>query len=143
MILVDANLLLYAENSADSMHPKARQWWQEQLSGGDTICLPWVVLCAFIRIGTSPRAFPRPLSLAEATERVDEWLRRPMVRVVNPTEQHWPIFRRLLEQGKATGNLVTDAHVAALAIEHGCDLCSTDADFARFPKLKWRNPLAT
>jgi len=142
MILVDANLLLYAENSADVNHVRARQWWQEQLSGGDSICLTWVALSAFIRIGTSPRAFPRPLSLAEATERVGEWLERPMVRVVNPTEQHWPIFRRLLIEGKATGNLVTDAHVAALAIEHGCELCSTDADFARFPKLKWRNPLA-
>ena len=142
MILVDANLLLYAENDADPSHERARDWWQAELSSPATVCLAWVVLSAFIRVGTSHRAFPRPLSLLHATQRVQEWLDRPTVRLINPTQQHWHIFKSLLEEGKASGNLVTDAHVAALAIEHGCELCTTDADFARFPKLKWRNPLA-
>lgn len=143
MILVDANILLYAENKADLRHERARDWWQEQLSGTTPVCLPWVVLSAFIRIGTSHRAFPRPLSLAEVSDRVQEWLARPYVRLINPTPDHWQIFRRLLAEAQAAGNLVTDAHVAALAIEHGCVLCSADADFARFPRLKWRNPLAS
>jgi uncharacterized protein len=141
MILVDANLLLYAENKADPNHARARDWWQEQLSGAELVCLAWVVVSAFIRIGTSHRAFPRPLSLAQATGRVQEWLDRPNVRVINPTRDHWQTFRSLLEDGQAAANLVTDAHLAALAVEHGCELCSADADFARFPRLKWRNPL--
>lgn len=143
MILVDANILLYAENQADPNHQRARDWWQEQLSGTTPVCLPWVVLSAFIRIGTSHRAFPRPLGVGEAGDRVQEWLARPCARVINPTPSHWQTFRRLLVAAQAAGNLVTDAHVAALAIEHGCVLCSTDADFARFPGLKWRNPLAS
>lgn len=141
MILVDANLLLYAENKTDPNHSRAREWWQEQLSGTETVCLAWTVLTAFVRIGTNHRVFSRPLSVAEATERVQEWLDRPCVRVINPTRDHWQVFKALLREGQAGGNLVTDAHLAALAVEHGCELCSTDADFARFPRLKWRNPL--
>jgi len=142
MILVDANILLYAENTADPQHTRARNWWLERISGTDSIGLPWVVLSAFLRIGTSHRAFPRPLRLAEAADRISEWVQRPNVHLLNPTADHWPIFRKLLIETNAAGNLVTDAHVAALAIEHGCELYSADADFARFPNLKWRNPLA-
>lgn len=141
MILVDANVLLYAEDSLSPYHDTARQWWDAQLSGRSPVCLCWTVLTAFIRIGTNRRVFERPLSLKEAIHRVQSWVDQPCTRLIYPTEQHWQVLQELLEQGQAVGNLVTDAHIAALAIEHGCQLYSTDSDFARFPKLKWSNPL--
>ncbi|MFW5803231.1 MAG: type II toxin-antitoxin system VapC family toxin [Verrucomicrobiota bacterium] len=141
MIFVDANILLYAEDSLSKPHDRARDWWDEQLSGTAPVCLCWTVLNAFIRIGTNRRVFERPLSLEEAAARVESWLRQPCTRIVVPTERHWTVFAEMLWMGKATANLVTDAHLAALAIEHGCVLHSTDTDFARFPALKWRNPL--
>ena len=142
MILVDANILLYAEDSLQSRHQQARAWWDGQLSGTGVVCLCWTVLSAFIRIGTNPRVFEHPLSLEQALARVQSWLDQPCTRVVRPTERHWTVFKQMLANGQAVANLVTDAHLAALAIEHGCELASTDADFARFPKLKWRNPLS-
>ena len=142
MILVDANILLYAEDSLQSRHQQARAWWDGQLSGSGVVCLCWTVLSAFIRIGTNPRVFEHPLSLEQALARVQSWLDQPCTRVVRPTERHWTVFKQVLTDGQAVANLVTDAHLAALAIEHGCELASTDSDFARFPKLKWRNPLA-
>ncbi len=142
MILVDANILLYAEDSLQSRHQQARAWWDGQLSGTGVVCLCWTVLSAFIRIGTNPRVFEYPLSLEQALSRVQSWLDQPCTRVVRPTERHWTVFKQMLTDGQAVANLVTDAHLAALAIEHGCELASTDSDFARFPKLKWRNPLA-
>jgi hypothetical protein len=142
LILVDANILLYAEDSLSPHHQLARSWWDEQLSGSGPVCLSWVVLAAFIRIGTNPRVFAHPLSLVQALRRVESWLDQPCTRVVQPTERHWVVFQQMLTSGQAVGNLVTDAHLAALSVEHGCELFSTDADFARFPKLKWKNPLA-
>ena len=142
MILVDANILLYAEDSLHTRHQQARTWWDDQLSGTGVVCLCWTVLSAFIRIGTNPRVFETPLSLEQAIVRVQSWLDQPCTRVVRPTERHWTVFKQVLTDGQATANLVTDAHLAALAIEHGCELASTDSDFARFPKLKWKNPLA-
>jgi len=142
LILVDANILLYAEDSLQSRHQRARSWWDDQLSGTGAVCLCWTVLSAFIRIGTNPRIFEHPLSLEQALVRVQSWLDQPCTRVVRPTERHWTVFKQLLTDGQAVANLVTDAHLAALAIEHGCELASTDSDFARFPKLKWRNPIA-
>ena len=141
MILVDANILLYAEDSLGPSHKPARQWWDAQLSGSTPVCLCWTVMNAFIRIGTNPRVFERPLSLEEAISRVHDWLGQPCTRIVVPTERHWDVFQHVLKGGQATANLVTDAHLAALAIEHSCELYSTDSDFSRFPKLKWRNPL--
>ena len=141
MILVDANILLYAE---DSLHPhnrEARAWWDEQLSGSRSVCLCWTVLSAFIRIATNPRVFDYPLSLEQAVARVQSWLEQPCARVVRPTDRHWTVFQQMLSDGQAVANLVTDAHLAALAIEHGCELASTDSDFARFSRLKWMNPL--
>jgi uncharacterized protein len=142
MILVDANLLLYAEDSLSEQHHDARVWWDEQLSGSEPICLCWPTLNAFLRIGTNARLHRRPLSLKEAIERVQSWIDQPCVRLIQPTEHHWPIFQRLLSEGKAVANLVADAHLAALALEHNCELQSTDSDFARFPELKWNNPIA-
>jgi len=141
LILVDANILLYAEDSLQPHHQQARAWWDGQLSGTGVVCLCWTALSAFIRIGTNPRVFEHPLSLEQALARVQSWLDQPCTRVVRPTERHWTVFRQVLTDGQAVANLVTDAHLAALAIEHGCELASTDSDFARFPKLKWRNPL--
>lgn len=141
MILVDANILLYAEDSSSPHHRRACQWWDLQLSGSESVCLCWEVLNAFIRIGTNPRIFERPLSLEEASIRVQSWLDQPCTRIVVPTKRHWEIFKNLLIDGKASANLVSDAHLAALAIEYGCQLFSTDSDFSRFPKLRWRNPL--
>ena len=142
MILVDANILLYAEDSLQPRHQKARAWWDDILSGTEVICLCWTVLSAFIRIGTNPRVFAHPLSLEQALTRVQSWLDQPCTRIVRPTEHHWTVFKQVLMDGQAVANLVTDAHLAALAIEHGCELASTDSDFARFRKLKWKNPLA-
>ncbi len=141
MMLVDANILLYAEDELSPRHQSALKWWDAQLSGASPIGLTWTVLCAFVRIGTNPRGFKNPLSLDQATSRVESWLKQPCVRIVQPTERHWIVLQRMLTEGQGTANLVADAHLAALSIEHGCDLVSTDSDFARFPDIRWRNPL--
>lgn len=141
MILVDANILLYAEDSLSEHHEAARNWWDEQLSGSEPVGLCWPVLNAFIRIGTNSRLHRRPLTLKEAIERVESWLNQPCVHVLQPTDQHWSLFQKMLTGGNAVANLVSDAHLAALAAEHNCVLCSTDVDFSRFRGLKWKNPL--
>jgi uncharacterized protein len=141
VILVDANILLYAEDQLNPQHEIARGWWDAQLSGVSPVCLCWSVLCAFIRIGTSHRVFERPLTLNQAIARVQSWLDQPCTRLIYPTERHWTVLQPLLIGGQALGNLVSDAHLAALAVQHGCELMSTDGDFARFPKVKWTNPL--
>ncbi len=141
MILVDANILLYAEDSLHPRHDEVRNWWDTQLSGARPVCFCWTVLSAFIRIGTNPRVFERPLTIDQTVFRVQSWLNQPCARIIRPTHQHWTIFQDMLFKGQATANLVTDAHLAALAIEHGCLLASTDSDFSRFPGLKWHNPL--
>lgn len=141
MMLVDANILLYAEDTSSARHALARQWWDDQLSGPEPVCLCWTVLSAFVRIATNPRVFERPLTIEEASERVSTWLDQPCVRIIHATEAHWQTLQQLLSDAQARGNLVTDAHLAALALEHGCTLYSTDADFSRFPRLRWRNPL--
>lgn len=142
MILVDANLLVYAEDSLSEHHQAARERWDAQLSGSDPVGLCWPVLNAFIRIGTNARLHQRPLTLKEAIERVQSWLDQPCVRLLQPTDQHWSIFQQMLKSGNAVGNLVSDAHLAALAVEHNCVLHSTDADFSRFRGLKWKNPVS-
>ena len=141
MILVDSNLLLYAHDTSSEFHSPARLWWDAQLSGAEPVCLSWPVLSGFIRIATNARVHRRPMSAQEATDRIQSWLDQPCVRVVVPTEQHWEIFRGLLRESNAVGNLVYDAHLAALAVEHNCELYSSDQDFSRFRGLKWKNPL--
>jgi uncharacterized protein len=143
VILIDANILLYAEDGLSPLNAAARDWWDSQLSGEAPVCLCWTVINAFIRIGSNPRVFQTPLTLAEALDRVQSWLDQPCVRILVPTVHHWRIYRQMLEAGKARANLVTDAHLAALAVAHGCDLCTTDADFSRFPGLKWYNPIGS
>ncbi len=141
MILVDANVLLYAEDSLSEHHEAARVWWDAQLSGSNPVGLCWPVLSAFIRIGTNARLHQRPLTLREAVERVQSWLNQPCVHLVLPGDHHWTCFQEMLRRGNAAGNLVSDAHLAALAVEHNGVLYSTDSDFSRFRGLKWKNPL--
>jgi uncharacterized protein len=141
VILVDANLLLYAEDQQSPFHEPARRWWDAQLSGASPVCLCWTVINSFIRIGTNPRVFEHPLSINQSISRVQSWLDQPCTRLIQPTSKHWIVFQKMLSEGQAAANLVTDAHLAALASEHGCVLMSTDTDFSRFPGIKWRNPL--
>lgn len=141
MILTDANLLLYAYNVDAAEYDTSRKWLETQLSGPDLFCFAWQTITAFLRIGTNQRAFATPLSTTEATSIVSEWLERPQTVVLTPGEKHWAIFQKLLDSGQATGALVMDAHLAALAIEHGAALASSDRDFSRFPELQLINPL--
>lgn len=141
MILVDANILLYAEDKTSPHHDKARIWWEAQLSGDLPVCLNWTVILAFIRIATNRRVFETPLTLKEVISITQSWMDQPCVRIVEPTSRHWEILQDLMREGGATANLVSDAHLAAIAVEHNCTLFSTDTDFSRFHGLKWRNPL--
>ncbi|MGD9345721.1 MAG: type II toxin-antitoxin system VapC family toxin [Candidatus Aminicenantes bacterium] len=143
MILIDTNILLYAEDRLSQLHKEARQWLDNQLSGESPVCLCWSILTSFIRISTNRQIFMRPLTMRQAITRVQSWIDQPCLRLIHPTESHWQIFQIMLTEGQAKANLVVDAHLAALAIEHGCILYSTDSDFTRFPKLKWKNPLKT
>ena len=141
MIFVDANLLLYAYNASTPEHKRAKIWLEDVLSGAEPVALCWPVLLAFVRISTNTRAFPRPLSRLEATSAVSAWLERPQAIVMSAGENHWDLLQRLLSEGKISGPLVSDAHLAAMAIEHGGTLFTTDRDFSRFPNLRFENPL--
>jgi len=142
MILLDANLLLYAYNPDAERHETAKHWLERVVAGPTPIRLAWVTILAFVRIMTHAQVFRRPFSLEEATTLVDEWLAHPNVAVLEPGERHWPILKRLLLDGQATGPLTTDAFLAALAIEHGATLATTDRDFARFRGVTLLDPLA-
>jgi hypothetical protein len=141
MILVDANLLIYAVNKDAPLHRRAKSWLEDTISGTETVGLSWNVLLAFLRLTTRAGMFRTPLSVETAFDLVDAWLSQPAVIAVEPTARHLRILRDLLLPVGTGGNLTSDAHLAALAIEHGAELCSTDSDFARFPRLRWRNPL--
>jgi uncharacterized protein len=139
--LLDVNLLLYAVNEDSPHHLAARQWLEDTLSGADTVALSWPVILAFVRLSTRVTVFPRPLTSEEAFSVVDSWFAQQCVVIVQATPRHWAILRELLSSAGTAGNLTTDAHLAALAVEHGAELCSTDHDFARFPMVRWTNPL--
>lgn len=141
MKVLDLNLLLYAINADSAHHAPAKAWLEETLSGDEVVALPWVVLLGFLRLATRARVFPEPLSVAQAIQVVDGWLSRTSVEVLHPGDEHWRMLRELLEETGTAGNLTTDAHLAALAIEHGAALHSTDTDFARFRHLRWVNLL--
>ncbi len=143
MILVDVNILIYASNAESEQHEPSREWLNEQLSGATDVGLPWASLLGFLRIVTNPRLFRRPLSMQEAWGQVSSWLSADASWTPSPTERHAEVLAPLLALPAVLGNLVSDAHLAALAIEHGLTLCSTDGDFARFPGLNWRNPLTS
>jgi uncharacterized protein len=142
VILVDANLLIYAHSNNFSQHPAARDWLDEQINGSAQVGMPWACLLAFLRITTNPRLFERPHAMAKAWEQISAWLDCDTVWIPGPTERHAGVLAGLLSQPGIHGNLVSDAHLAALAIEHGLILCSADGDFSRFADLKWINPLA-
>lgn len=141
MTLVDSNLLLYAYVPSSKHHEAARAWLEARFSESEPLGLPWVSILAFVRVSTNSRILDRPLSIDEAIKIVSAWLARPNVNVLNPGERHWEILQNLLVEGQAAGPLATDAHLAALAIEHGATLASADRDFSRFPGLKLLNPL--
>lgn len=141
MKLVDLNLLLYAIDEEAPSHEKARSWLEATLSGTESVGFAWAVLLGFVRISTNPVILERPLSGTEAIDYVDGWLAQPVATVVHPTERHAAHLRELLEPLGTAGNLTSDAHLAALAIEHGAELCSRDADFSRFAGLRWSDPL--
>lgn len=143
MILVDANLILYAEDSLSLFHRQAQQWWDQQLSGTGPVGLCWPVLTAFLRIATNVRLHQRPLTPNEAAAKVQSWLDQPCVRLLEAGPAHWDILKAILLEVRVSGNLVSDAHLAALAIGYGAELCSTDNDFAMFKGLRWCNPLQT
>ncbi|GBD32538.1 MAG: ribonuclease VapC33 [Gemmatimonadales bacterium] len=138
---MDLNLLLYACNRDAPNHSRARVWLEQALSDDEVVALPWAVILGFLRLVTNPRVFPRPLSPDQAIGIVDGWLSQPHVVPLVPGSEHWRILKDLLSGSGTAGNLTTDAHLAALAIEYGADLYSTDSDFARFPRVSLKNPL--
>ena len=142
MILIDANLLLYAYHPRAEQHENSRAWLEAVLFGPDLVRFSWLTLWAFLRIATSARVFERPLSAPEAEAAISSWLAQPVAGIIEPGERHWDILRGLVRDGQATGPLVMDAVLAAIAIEHGATIYTTDRDFLRFSGLKWRNPLA-
>jgi toxin-antitoxin system PIN domain toxin len=139
--LPDTNLLLYAVDEDAELHDAALQWMEEALSGTETVAFAWVAVLGFIRIGTNPALYDIPMRVERALEVVDGWLAQPCVTIVHPTDRHAAVLRDLLTRVGTAGNLTTDAHLAALAIEHGATLYSSDNDFSRFPGLRWVNPL--
>jgi uncharacterized protein len=141
VILIDANLLIYAIDRDSPHHEQARPWLEQLLSGTTVVGLAWIVVLAFIRITTRPGVLGRPLSAEHAMAFVDGWLDQPYVNAVAPGEDHWRILRNLLRTTGTAGNLVADAHLAAIALEHGAAIYSTDHDFKRFPGIEHVNPL--
>jgi hypothetical protein len=142
VILVDANLLVYAHVANFPQHEVARGWLDGKLNGDAPVGLPWESLLAFLRLVTNPRVFEQPEPATTAWDQVQAWLNCANVWVPLPTENHRKVLGDLLSATRAHANLVPDAHLAALAIEHGLVLCSADGDFARFPGLRWENPLS-
>lgn len=142
MIVLDANLLLYAYDPDSSHHKAARKWVEQAFSGSEIVGIPWQTAGAFLRIITNPRLPGQRVTVERAIEVVDRWMEQPNVRMLARGERHWPILRQMMGEGQARGPLLTAAQLAALTIEHGGVLHTTDRDFARFPGLRWTNPLA-
>ena len=141
MKVVDINLLIYALNKDTPHHPRAKKWLEASLSDEEPVGLAWVVILGFLRIITNVRIMPTPLSPEIAMEIVEEWLHHPTVKIIVPGKRHWNILKELLMPLGTAANLTADAHLAAIAIEHGARLYSTDNDFSRFLKLRWTNPI--
>ena len=142
MKVPDVNVLLYAIDESSSRHSAARQWLEEALSGTEEVGFAWAVLFGFLRISTNPVVFENPLEPEEAFSYAEEWLAQPVAMALSPGPGHMELVQHLLRPLGVAGNLTSDAHLAALAIEHGAELCSSDTDFARFEGLRWRNPLS-
>ncbi len=142
-MLVDANILLYAVDSTSPFHDRARTWMERALNGSRRVGIPWASMSAFVRIATNPRAMRDPFDAAQAWAVVEAWLDAPVVWTPVPGRGYRALFGRLVTGGDVRGNLVTDAGFAALALEHGLAVVSVDSDFARFPDVRWINPVAT
>lgn len=140
MIVVDANVLLYAYDSADPRHRRAAAWLERTFGGPDAVGIPLTVLLAFIRIATDPRVYETPRDPEEAIAIVGSWLSRSNVHLIGPTDLHWATLGRMVNAGKARGSMIMDAHVGALALEHGATLATTDRDFSRFPGVRTVDP---
>ncbi len=141
MIVPDLNLLVYAHSSGVPLHVPARRWWEDLVNGTERVGVPWLVAAGFVRLLTHPGVLSTPAAPEHAVDLMAEWFRSPSVTPLNPGTQHIAIFRNMLAAAGVAGNLVTDAHIATLAIEHQAEVHSNDSDFARFPGLRWRNPL--
>jgi len=141
VIVLDANLLIYAYNSGSAHHTKVRAWLEKTLSEIEAVGLPWQAVSAFLRVMTNRRLPGEHFSVEEAAGMIDLWLAHPNVQVLAPGDNYWRLFRRMIVEGRASGPLVSDAEIAALTIEYGGVLHTADRDFARFPGLRWKNPL--
>jgi toxin-antitoxin system PIN domain toxin len=142
VIILDANILLYAYHRQSQLHERAKAWVETAFAGPDPVRLPWQTIAAFLRLTTNPKVFQAPLTIEEAEAAVSAWLELPAVAPIDPGERYWTILRTLLVKSQVTGPLVSDAVLAALAIEHGATFCTTDRDFRRFEGLKLLNPIA-
>ena len=142
MILLDVNILIYAVNEDAPLHLRAKSWLEDMISGTETIGVSWAVLLAFLRLTTRRGLFRNPIPVDTAFDLLDAWLEQPVFTIVDPGPRHRSILRGLLSGIGTGGNLTSDAHLAALALEYRAELCSSDHDFQRFPGLRWRNPLA-
>jgi len=142
VIVVDANLLLYSYDRLSPDHGRSAAWLERAFSGTEAVGLPWPTVLAFLRVITNRRLPGLRLGLLEAIETVEEWLAQPNVRILAPGDDYWFLLRRMILEGQAAGPLVSDAEIAALTIEYGGVLHTADRDFARFPGLRWKNPLA-
>lgn len=140
MRIVDANVLLHAVNEASPRHEAARTWLEVALAGRETVGFAWLALLAFLRLSTHPAVFPRPLEVRDAVDTIRDWLAQPPVVVVSPSGRHLEVLAGLLAETGTAANLVNDAHLAALAVEHDAVLVSFDADFVRFRGLRWEEP---
>ena len=141
MIVPDLNLVIYAHNDGAPQHDSARQWWEGLVNGVERVGVPWVVSMGFVRLMTHPRALAHPVTPEEAVDYLRQWFRFPHITPINPGADHLTYFQRNLVAAGVGANLVTDAHVAALAMEFQAEVHSNDSDFSRFPGLRWRNPL--
>ncbi len=141
-MLVDANILLFAVNASAPEHERAAAWLEEALNGSRRVGLPWESLTAFVRLVTNPRVVAKPLAPADAWAFVEEWLAAPAAWVPVPTERHAAVLGDLVRRYRPSAKLVPDAHLAAMALEHGAEIISADTDFARFVEVRWRDPIA-
>jgi len=141
LIVPDLNLLVYAHSTGARLHGPARRWWEDAVNGTERVGVPWLVAAGFVRLLTHPSVMDAPAAPEHAVDLVAEWFRSPGVTPLNPGTQHIAVFRSMLTAAGVGGNLVTDTHIAALAVEHQAEVHSNDSDFARFPGLRWRNPL--
>ena len=141
MIVPDVNLLIYAHNDGTPYHTAARRWWEGLVNGEERVGIPWVVSTGFVRLMTHPKVLVNPATPTQAVDYVIEWFRLPHVMAINPGPDHLVHFRRNLLAAGVGANLVTDTHIAAVAMEYQAEVHSNDTDFSRFPGLRWRNPL--